>query len=861
MQLNPIVLSSAVLALASVSVSALPAIANSAASAHPPIPNPASESAIPRLKTHPRPATTLKEWRTQLLSQTQTPVQVTGIRVDRTNTGIDITLEAADGKPLTIDATKFRSEGNSLIADIPNAVLALPSGQPFQAANPTADIAQISVTQATGNTLRITVTGTSALPKTDVVLKTGEFAYSLNPESNTDDEEVVVTGEGQRGYRVPRASTATKTNTPLRDVPANIQVIPRRVLEDQGAIRIDDALRNVSGLTFGNAFGGRISQFTGRGFAVTQFRNGLFEAGGSGALVGFNSRTSPEIADIEQIEVLKGPASVLFGQVEPGAMVNLVTKKPLFKPYYSTSFTAGSFNFYRPSIDFSDVMDAKGAVSYRLNMAIESAQSFRDFVETERLFIAPTIAWKISPKTTLSFEGSFLYDKRPIDRGLVALGTGVPKVPISRYLGPGTEKNIFDEKRGLFYLDHRFSDALSFRSTFRITKSIELRPLAVQAGNLRADNRTVPLSSNAIDQLYETYTWQNDLVAKFNTGTIKHTLLVGLDLNKIAGWNYNNFASGTRDVTTIDLFNLDYSRTRVPVLRPAPQNDRNYDVKLLGLYIQDQIDLSENFKLVVGGRYDGYEQDELRPSNINLSDRQKGSAFSPRVGLVYQPSKTISLYANYARSFQPQIGKSLDLESFIPERGTQYEVGIKADLIPNRLSATLAGYQITKSNVLTADPRDVNFSIQVGEQRSQGIELDLSGEILPGWNVIASYAYTDAEIRRDNRFPVGNRLINIPANTASLWTTYTLQSGSLKGLGFGAGVFFVDQRSGDLANSFEVPSYTRIDASISYQIGGVKASLNFKNLFDMVYYSGTQNRSSILPGSPFTVQGTLSYTF
>lgn len=443
----------------------------------------------------------------------------------------------------------------------------------------------------------------------------------------------------------------------------------------------------------------------------------------------------------------------------------------------------------------------------------------------------------------------------------MALGTGVPDVPISRYLGPGTERNTFDEKRGYLYLDHRFSDSLSLRSAFRATKSIELRPLAVQAGNLRANNRTVPLSSNAIDQLYETYTWQTDVVGKFSTGPIQHTLLFGVELNKIDGWNYNNFASTARDVTTIDLFNPDYNRVRIPVLRPAPQNDRDYIVRLLGIYIQNQIELLENLKLVVGGRYDGYRQDELRPSTPSLSDRQQGSAFSPRVGIVYQPSKAVSLYANYARSFQPQIGQSLDGEAFVPERGTQYEVGIKVDLIRDRLSATLAGYQITKSNVLTADPRNANFSIQVGEQRSQGIELDITGEILPGWNVIASYAYTDAEVRKDNRFPVGNRLINIPYNTASLWTTYTLQTGRLKGLGVGAGVFFVDARSGDLANSFEVPSYARVDASIYYTTGGFRISLNVKNLFDTVYYAGTQNRSSILPGAPFTVQGTISYTF
>ncbi|NJK53497.1 MAG: TonB-dependent receptor plug domain-containing protein [Leptolyngbyaceae cyanobacterium SU_3_3] len=173
----------------------------------------------------------------------------------------------------------------------------------------------------------------------------------------------------------------------------------------------------------------------------------MLEGSSTGALFRFNSLTSVEIADIEQIEVLKGPASVLFGQVEPGAVINYVSKKPLFRPSYNTSLNVGSYGFFRPTFDFSDNLDAKGNVSYRLNVAIERAESFRDFVETDRIFIAPSLAWKISPRTMLAFEGSFLKDERLIDRGLVALGRGVPDIPISRYLGPGTEPNEFDEKR------------------------------------------------------------------------------------------------------------------------------------------------------------------------------------------------------------------------------------------------------------------------------------------------------------------------------------------------------------------------------------------------------------------------------
>ncbi len=679
---------------------------------------------------------------------------------------------------------------------------------------------------------------------------------TVEPE---EEEEITITGSTEpSGYIQPNASTGTKTDTPLRDIPANVQVIPRQIFEDQGGTRVDDALRNVSGINLGSSFGGRLSQFTGRGFAVTQYRDGFLEGSSAGSLFRFTALTAIETADIEQFEVLKGPGSVLFGQGEPGAVINFTSKQPLFEPFYSTNVTLGSYGLLRTTFDFSDQLDSKGKAAYRLNAGLERAESFRDFVDTERFFVSPSLAWKLTPKTMLTFQGSFLKDERLIDRGLVALGRGVPDVPISRYLGPGSQPNKFDEKRGYLYLDHKFNDNLSLRSALRITRAEELRPLTVQAGRLRPDNRTVPLSSNTISQLFDTYTWQNDLVGKFKTGPIKHTLLIGTELTKVSGWYYNNF---TGAVSSIDLFNPDYNSVVVSTPRRAPGEDYTNDVKTIGVYLQDQIDLTNNLKLVLGGRYDGYDFEQIHPNAPSRNVIQKSNGFSPRIGLVYQPSKTLALYANYARSFQPQLGRDLDQAIFKPERATQYEVGIKADLIPNRLSATLAAYKINKSNVLTPDARNSNFSVQVGEQRSQGIELDLVGQITTGWNVIASYAYTDAAVGRDNQFAAGNRLINIPRNSASLWTNYTLQKGNLKGLGIGAGVFFVDSRFGDLANSFEVPSYARVDASISYTKDKFKAGITIKNLFDTVYFVGTQNRTSIIPGAPLTVQGNISLQF
>jgi iron complex outermembrane receptor protein len=231
------------------------------------------------------------------------------------------------------------------------------------------------------------------------------------------------------------------------------------------------------------------------------------------------------------------------------------------------------------------------------------------------------------------------------------------------------------------------------------------------------------------------------------------------------------------------------------------------------------------------------------------------------VGLVYQPTDFLSLYASYSRSFLQSVGTAFDNTLFQPERGTQYEVGVKADWLNRRLSTTLAFFQVTRSNVLTADLLNPNFSLQTGEQRSRGIELDIVGEILPGWKIAAGYAYTNAEITKDNTFAVGNWINNVPENAVSLWTTYEIQTGSLKGLGIGLGLFYVSERQGDLDNSFQLPSYTRTDASIFYRRDNFRIGLNFENLFDVSYFETGESPLRVYYGAPSTVKGTISWTF
>ena len=263
---------------------------------------------------------------------------------------------------------------------------------------------------------------------------------------------------------------------------------------------------------------------------------------------------------------------------------------------------------------------------------------------------------------------------------------------------------------------------------------------------------------------------------------------------------------------------------------------------------------------LVGGRFDWISQ--RTEVEGEAPQEQDDNSFSPRVGLVYQPNDAVSLYASYSQSFVPTFGSNPGGDTFEPTEGTQYEIGAKADFLDGRLSATLAGYQITRSNITTTDPDDPNFSIQVGEQRSRGVELDIAGEILPGWNLVASYAYTDAIVTEDNDTPEGNRLTNVPEHQVSLWTTYEIQQGDLEGLGFGLGLFYVGERQGDLANSFVLDDYFRTDAALFYRRDQFNAAINFRNLFDIDYFRASDGGDLFLfRGEPFTVTASVEWGF
>jgi iron complex outermembrane receptor protein len=835
----------------------------------------------------------------QVAQVSEAVVQVTGVQLNPTDSGLEVILETADGTSPKIATSSY---DKTLLIDISNARLNIPAGEEFYLDNPADGITSVTVTPLYSNSVRVTVIGEVTVPIAKVVQEPNGLVLSVTSESATtaaqptptpeatdsqlteptpettldsepttptleeaqpllEDEEIeiVVTGE-QDGYFAPDATSATRTDTPLRDIPASIQVIPQQVIEEQQINQLEEALRNVSGITFGGDVGGRGDEFSIRGFEDAPVLRDGFRRYGS-----FES--FPEVANLERIEVLKGPASILYGEIQPGGLINLVSKKPLAEPFYEAEVQVGNWGFVRPRFDISGPLTSDGSLLYRLNGVYQTGDSFRGFDEEDRrFFISPVLTWRISDRTDLTVSLEYTDDERPVDFGLPAFGDEVVDVDRDR-IANNPDDTLTNKYLNVGYdFEHRFSENWTLRNAFRYS-SYEYN-YNVVALTLGFDEETETVDNFWASQegRDKNYALQTNLVGEFATGAIEHTLLFGVDLS------HNNeriFSIG--DFVTpipVNIFNPDYEQFVKPDEDTLPDfGGDEIETNRLGIYVQDQLSIFENLKLLLGLRYDTVEQETVNlPGLFTPSGEQTQNyeAWTPRVGIVYQPIEELSLYASYSRSFNPNSATTVSGDPLEPEEGEGYEVGVKTELFDSRLSATLAYFDITKQNVAVTDPTFPLASIATGEQRSRGVELDVIGEVLPGWNIIAAYAYIDAEVTEDtNSEIVGNRLFNVPKHSASLWTTYEIKRGDLQGLGFGVGFNYVGEREGDLDNSFEVDSYFLTNAAIFYRRDNWRFSLNFKNLLDVDYIKAAENNRSSgnYPGEPFTVIGSVSVEF
>lgn len=721
---------------------------------------------------------------------------------------------------------------------------------------------EVAIMLAQNDTATQTDAGSIAMPTVDITANSEE-----SPGSSQGGA-----GLGGRftGYTVDlnTPAVATKSNIPILQNPVSIQVVPRQVMDDQQDITVQDSIvGNVSSVQpASDAF---YDGFNIRGFDNANiFRDDLR----------VQALSHLETANLQSIEVLKGPAAMLFGRLEPGGIVNLVVKRPLDVPYSSIQEQTGSWGLTHTTVDATGPITDDKTWLYRINLDYTHTDSFRNFVFSQDAFIAPTITYHPIEQFRINLDGEyqntiFVADS---DNAIPAIGTRPAPIPISRYLmDPAvTVTNPSRQER----------EFIGYDATFDITKDWSVTNRFAWFNVNYAQRLTDYNSVNEITGVIQRADWDvnfprvtvssnMDLNGKLDTGPLHHAVLAGVDYYAFdEGSNCNCFAGNAPTVGPINMFLPTYSL--YGYIKPPPNFFFTFREAWKGVYAQDFISLlDDKLHLLVGGRYDwadsgsGFSTTSFVAAEEafqNTFDR----GFSPHVGAVVQPLPWLSFYGNYVRS----LGATNGLPApggppLPPETGTQWEGGAKAEFFDSRLTATVAYYDITKTNVLQSIP-GTQFSTPIGLVESKGAEFDISGRINDNWSLIGSYAFDSAHIVRGQGFTVtgdqvdesGNRLQNVPYDAASLWVKYDAL-GDLKGLSAGGGVVFVGERQGDNVNSFQLPAYTRFDTMILYHLQqpaempwmkNLTAQLNIKNLFDTTYYKNSLDRFSIYPGTPRT---------
>lgn len=569
------------------------------------------------------------------------------------------------------------------------------------------------------------------------------------------------------------------------------------------------------------------------------------------------------MANVQRIEVLKGPVSILYGRIDPGGMINAVTKRPQEEAYYSLEQRFGSYDFYRTEANATGAIIDDKSLLYRFDLSYLDKNSFRDFVFTDRIFIAPSLTWRPSDSTEFNLSFDYLNEDRGYDTGQPAIGDSLGQLPINRQFGePGLFDN-FENHIVDFNWSHKFIDQWQVRNGV-VATFLDEDWNEVYSWTLNDDNRTVDRFSWFGGRTTSAQTVYLDLNGKFDTFGIKHNILIGGDY-------YSLEQDGTATdqfVDTIDVFNPVYPDLDINALKNGPHGFNDVgESSWYGIYFQDQITLWDKLHILAGGRYDitssgsGFSGTSLADAHANFTDIEINQ-FNPRVGVLYQPWQWLSVYGNYVESIGAgNQGVSISGTPFNPQTAEQYEVGFKTELFDSRLTSTVAFFHLTKDNILTADPVNPNFSVAIGKARSQGIEVDVSGQITDELSLIGTYAWTDTKILQDNNGDQGNRLPLVPLNSGSLWLKYDFQQAFLKGFSFGSGVFAADKRFGDSANSFSDGAYARVDmmAAYKFQIGPTRLTtqININNVTDTEYFLLANNRAQNKPAEPLTVMGSL----
>ena len=741
--------------------------------------------------------------------------------------------------------------------------------------------------------------------KYNLLLALGLFSfvsYGQDYSSNETTYSVTDTVKNKKGEilnevvvtktKEPKPVTAVRSGLKPMDNPQSIQVIGSEIIEQQQAIRLSEVLKNANGVYVGSARGGAQESFFSRGYDMSA--NNMFKNG-----FRYNAGSIPDVSGLDKVEFLKGGSALLFGNVAPGGILNLVTKTPQFKSGGEVSMQIGSYSYYKPAFDFYGGLTK--SIAFRLNGSYENSESFRDVVKNKRVYVNPSLLFIINPKTQITLQGDYLSADWTPDFGTGIIGTQILDLPRNTFYGALWSNGNTKSASASVLLNHDFNKnwKLNFNSSFqnydRASKSTAQLSSVKENGDW-----TRPLVQN--DNSEQILGDQLSLQGNFNTGSVKHQIFTGADWENSFATAYT-FAFNPANYDTINLFNFDPSTQRNDIPDARATQIAKTETNRFGVYFQDLISITEKFKVLAGVRWSWQEAEvttyketfaggkqTVKPENAvpTVGAKKLDNAFSPKFGLIYQPRKEVSIFGSYSTSFTPNTGTTADLKPIEPSIIDQYEAGIKTDFLQGLLSTNVTVYQITNSNLAqTAEFKadgslntDTNVKVLSGETKSKGVEVDVTARPIDGLSIIAGYSYNDMRYTKtsglNGSFIEGDRLVRTPANTANLSFFYTVQEGLFKNLSVGAVGNYIGDRLGGWNDQYstdltkypdgiyhrEIPleGYITIDASVGYTWRKFSILCKLSNITNELNYTVHENYS-VNPIAPRQVMTSLRYKF
>ena len=740
----------------------------------------------------------------------------------------------------------------------------------------------------------------TSLRKLAVVVATavaGMSAYAHAAETPKKEETITVTAApaAQESAWGPAATiaarqsaTGTKTDTPIQKVPQSISVVTAEEMALHQPRSVKEALSYTPGVAVGTRGASNTYDYLIiRGFAADgQTQNNYLD--GMKMQGNFYNDAVIDPYMLERAEIMRGPVSVLYGKSSPGGLLNMVSKRPTTEPLKEIQFKVGTDSLFQTGFDFSDAIDDDGVYSYRLTGVARSNNSQQEGKGEQRYAIAPSFSWRPDDKTTFTFLSYFQNEPETGYYGWLPKEGTVDPLPngdrLPTNFNEGAKNNTYSRNQKMvgYSFDHEFNDTFTVRQNLRYaqnkTSQNSVYGYGMCSDPLYSSNpasspcASVPQSQwgHTLTRQYvidneklENFTVDTQLQSKFATGSLDHTLLTGVDFMRMRN-DIDSWFGYAGSVAPSDIYNLDRSDFDFGS-HPGPSGA--YQVlnkqKQTGVYAQDQIEW-DKVLVTLGGRYDWADQESYNRVT-NTTSKRDDTQFTWRGGVNYLFDNGVTPYFSYSESFEPASQTGANGNVFAPSKGKQYEAGVK--YVPNDRPIVVTGalYQLTKTNNLMADPAGSFFSVQGGEIRARGVELEAKAALSASVNLVGSYTYTDAEYTTDTTYK-GNTPAQVPKHMASLWGDYTLFDGALSGLTLGTGVRYTGSSYGDPANSFKVGSYTVVDALVRYDLArvgmaGSNVALHVNNLFDREYVASCFNTYGCFWGAERQVVATATFRF